>query len=167
MLSTDYGKRFMSTEYITLKVNGHCYDLDVDPHRTLLDVLREDLGLTGTKENCLEAECGVCTVLVDGLAVNSCIYPATRAVGKQITTVEGLATPDGLHPMQRAFVKHDAVQCGYCIPGMIMSAVALVNENANPSDDEIIEGLVGNLCRCTGYANIINAVRDAAAEMRA
>jgi aerobic carbon-monoxide dehydrogenase small subunit len=156
----------MSTEYISLAVNGHRYDLSVDPHRTLLDVLREDLGLTGTKENCLEAECGVCTVLVDGLAVNSCIYPAMRAVGKQITTVEGLATAEGLHPMQRAFVKHDAVQCGYCIPGMIMSAVALVNDDPNPSDDQIIEGLVGNLCRCTGYANIIKAVRDAAAEMR-
>jgi aerobic-type carbon monoxide dehydrogenase small subunit (CoxS/CutS family) len=167
MFSTDYGHNPMSTGHISLEVNGHSYELDIDPHRTLLDVLREDLGLTGTKENCLEAECGVCTVLVDGLAVNSCIYPARRAVGKQITTVEGLATPDGLHPMQRAFVIHDAVQCGYCIPGMIMSAVALVNENPNPSDAEIIEGLVGNLCRCTGYANIIKAVRDAAAEMRA
>ncbi len=156
----------MSTVRVSLEVNGHCYDLDIEPHRTLLDVLREELGLTGTKANCLEAECGVCTVLVDGLAVNSCIYPAVRATGKQITTIEGLATAEGMHPMQRAFVKHDAVQCGYCIPGMIMSAVALVNENPAPSDDEIIEGLVGNLCRCTGYTNIIKAVQEAAAEMR-
>lgn len=156
----------MSAVPLSLEVNGHCYKIEIEPHRTLLDVLRNEMGLTGTKENCLEAECGVCTVLVNGSAVNSCIYPAMRAAGKQITTIEGLATVEGLHPMQRAFTKCDAVQCGYCIPGMILSAVALVNENPNPTDDEIIEGLVGNLCRCTGYANIIKAVHEAAAEMR-
>jgi len=157
----------MSEQMITLQVNGHRYTLTTEPYRTLLSVLREDLGLTGTKENCLEAECGVCTVLVDGTAVNSCIYPAVRAAGKQVMTVEGLTTPDGLHPMQRAFIQYDAVQCGYCIPGMIISAVALVNENPAPTDNEIVQGLVGNLCRCTGYTKIVEAVRAAAIEMRA
>ena len=151
---------------IALNVNGHRYELSVEPHRTLLSVLREDLGLTGTKQNCLEAECGVCTLLVDGQPVNSCIYPVMHAVGKQITTVEGLATNGELHPMQRAFLQYQAVQCGYCIPGMIMSAVALVNENPDPTDEDIVEGLAGNLCRCTGYAKIIEAVHAAADEMR-
>lgn len=150
---------------LTLTINGHRYDLLVEPHRTLLSVLREDLGLTGTKQNCLEAECGVCTVLVDGQAVNSCIYPALYAENKAVTTIEGLAVNGELHPMQRAFLQFQAVQCGYCIPGMIMSAVALVNENANPSDEDIVAGLAGNLCRCTGYAKIVDAVRAAAEEM--
>ena len=157
----------MSKQAVYLNVNGHQYALDIEPQRTLLSVLREDLGLTGTKENCLEAECGVCTVSVDGLAVNSCIYPAMRAAGKQVNTIEGLVLADGsLHPMQRAFIQHDAVQCGYCIPGMIMSAVALVDENPHPSDEEIVQGLVGNLCRCTGYTKIVEAVRAAAQEMQ-
>lgn len=156
----------MSRVSITLTVNDHVYDLEVEPHRTLLDVLRNDLGLTGTKENCREGECGVCTVLVDGLAVNSCIYLAVRAAGKQVTTIEGLISPEGLHPMQRAFIQYDAVQCGYCIPGMILSAVALVNENPSPTTEEIIAGLVGNLCRCTGYTKIVEAVQAAAREMR-
>jgi carbon-monoxide dehydrogenase small subunit len=129
-------------------------------------VLRDDLGLTGTKENCLEAECGVCTVLIDGLTVNSCIYPVMRAAGKQIMTIEGLAPSGELHPMQRAFIDHHAVQCGYCIPGMILSAVALVNETPDPTDDDIIDKLAGSLCRCTGYAKIIEAVHAAADEMR-
>jgi carbon-monoxide dehydrogenase small subunit len=156
----------MTTTAITLNVNGHAYELAVEPHCTLLSVLREDLGLTGTKQNCLEAECGVCTVLVDGQAVNSCIYPVMHAIGKQVTTIEGLAMDGELHPMQRAFLQHQAVQCGYCIPGMIMSAVALVNENPDPTDEDIVEGLAGNLCRCTGYAKIIEAVHAAAEEMR-
>jgi aerobic-type carbon monoxide dehydrogenase small subunit (CoxS/CutS family) len=156
----------MSTLAITLNVNGHQYDLAVEPHRTLLSVLREDLGLTGTKQNCLEAECGVCTVLVDGQAVNSCAYPVMHAVGKTITTIEGLAVDGELHPMQRAFLQFQAVQCGYCIPGMILSAVALVNENPDPSDDDILAGLAGNLCRCTGYAKIIDAIHAAADEMK-
>jgi carbon-monoxide dehydrogenase small subunit len=156
----------MTTTAITLTVNGHLYDLVVQPHRTLLSVLREDLGLTGTKQNCLEAECGVCTVLVDGQTVNSCIYPVMHAVGRQVTTIEGLAADGELHAMQRAFLQFQAVQCGYCIPGMIMSAVALVNETADPSDEDILAGLAGNLCRCTGYAKIIEAVHAAADEMR-
>lgn len=150
---------------ITLNVNGHDHHLDVEPQRTLLSVLREELGLTGTKENCLEAECGVCTALVDGMAVNTCIYLAVKAQEKTIVTIEGLADGSHLHPMQQAFIDHDAVQCGYCIPGMILSAVALVEETPQPSEAEIIEGLVGNLCRCTGYAPIIEAVRDAAGRM--
>ncbi len=156
----------MTTLVITLNVNGHRYDLAAEPHRTLLSVLREDLGLTGTKQNCLEAECGVCTVLVDGQAVNSCIYPVLHAVGKEVTTIEGLAVGGELHPMQRAFLQFQAVQCGYCIPGMIMSAVALVNETPNPTDEDILAGLSGNLCRCTGYAKIIEAVHAAAGEMK-
>ncbi len=156
----------MTTLVITLNVNGHRYDLAVEPHRTLLNVLREDLGLTGTKQNCLEAECGVCTVLVDGQAVNSCIYPVLHAVGKEVTTIEGLAVGGELHPMQRAFLEFQAVQCGYCIPGMIMSAVALVNEKPDPTDEDILAGLSGNLCRCTGYAKIIEAVHAAADEMK-
>lgn len=156
----------MSRRAVGLQINGHPYDLEVEPHRTLLSVLHQELGLTGTKQNCLEAECGVCTVLVDGEAVNSCIYPVMRAEGKQVTTIEGLATTAGLHPMQRAFIAYDAVQCGYCIPGMIMSAVALVHEHPTPTEQEIVEGLAGNLCRCTGYAKIIDAVSAAAEEMR-
>jgi carbon-monoxide dehydrogenase small subunit len=155
----------MSKIAITLHVNGYDHHLEVDPARTLLSVLRDDLGLTGTKENCLEAECGVCTALVDGLAVNTCIYPAVRAQGKTVVTIEGLSKGSNLHAMQQAFIDHDAVQCGYCIPGMILSAVALVNESPQPSDEAIRDGLVGNLCRCTGYATILAAVRDAAEKM--
>jgi carbon-monoxide dehydrogenase small subunit len=152
---------------VVLNVNGHQYRLEVEPYRTLLSVLREELGLTGTKPNCLQGTCGACTALIDGTAVNSCIYPVMRAVGRQITTIEGLAASGELHPMQQAFIVHQAVQCGYCIPGMIMSAVALVNENPDPTDEEIAVALAGNLCRCTGYAKIIEAVHTAAKEMGA
>lgn len=157
----------MTKSPIQLSVNHHNYELEVHPSRTLLSVLRENLGLSGTKENCLEAECGVCTVLVDGDAVNSCIYPIMHAVGKEITTIEGLTSPEGLHPMQRAFLAYDAVQCGYCIPGMIISAVALVEEEHQLTEEKIINGLSGNLCRCTGYAKIIEAVQAASVEIRA
>lgn len=149
----------MSDQAISLRVNGHLYEVLTHPLRSLLSVLRNDLGLTGTKEYCLQAECGVCTVLVDGKAVNSCLYPVIRAVGKEVVTIEGLSTTLDLHPMQQAFVDHAAVQCGYCIPGMIMSAVSLLNEIAEPSEEEIEEALAGNLCRCTGYVKIIDAVR--------
>lgn len=150
---------------LQMTVNGHGYDLEIAPHRTLLSVLREDLGLLGTKSNCQEGECGVCTVLVDGLAVNSCIYPAMRAQGRQVLTVEGLAAGQRLHPVQQAFLDRGAVQCGYCIPGMIMSAVALLQENPRPAEPEIRRYLAGNLCRCTGYAKIIAAVQAAARAM--
>ncbi len=152
---------------IVLSVNHHKYELEVHPSRSLLNVLRDDLGLTGTKENCLDAECGVCTVLVDGDAVNSCIFPIMHAIGKEITTIEGVTLPEGLHPLQRAFLAYGAVQCGYCIPGMILSAMALVESERPLTDEDIITGLSGNLCRCTGYTKIIAAVQAASAEMRA
>jgi carbon-monoxide dehydrogenase small subunit len=150
---------------VRFNINGHLYELEIDPHRTLLSVLREDLGLTGTKENCLEGECGVCTVLVDGMAINSCIYPALHAVGKEVTTIEGLSKGNTLHPLQQAFLDYAAVQCGYCIPGMIMSAAALLEENPQPTEAEMITGLEGNLCRCTGYAKILEAIDHAAKEL--
>ncbi|MFI5375189.1 MAG: (2Fe-2S)-binding protein [Candidatus Rokuibacteriota bacterium] len=150
---------------ITLTINGDRHEVLVEPDRTLLDVLRTDLGLTGTKTNCLDAECGVCTVLVDGLAVNSCLYLAVVAQGRAITTIEGLAPAGTLHPLQQAFVEHGAVQCGYCIPGMILSAKAYLDEHPRPSEAQIREALAGNLCRCTGYQKIVDAVLDAAGRM--
>jgi carbon-monoxide dehydrogenase small subunit len=151
---------------VTLTVNGETWELLIEPDRTLLDVLRTDLGLTGTKTNCLEAECGVCTVIVDGLAVNSCTMLAVTAREREITTIEGLSRDGALHPLQQAFIDHGAVQCGYCIPGMIMSAKAFLDEHPTPMEAEIREALAGNLCRCTGYVKIVEAVR-AAAELMA
>jgi carbon-monoxide dehydrogenase small subunit len=144
---------------IVLNVNGREYALTVEPRRTLLEVLRQDLGLTGTKANCLEGECGACTVMVNKQAVNSCLYLAVRASGKQITTIEGLASDEQLHPLQEAFIRHGAVQCGYCTPGVIVSAAALLAANPHPTDEELTHALNGNICRCTGYVNIRNAVR--------
>lgn len=152
---------------LTLTINGEAYDVLVEPHRTLLEVLRMDLGLTGTKENCLEAECGVCTVLLDGMAVNSCILLAATCQGRQITTIEGLAGLDGLHPLQAAFIQEGAVQCGYCIPGMILAAKAYLDQVPDPTPEEIREALSGNLCRCTGYQKIVAAVQAAAKAMAA
>jgi carbon-monoxide dehydrogenase small subunit len=159
---------------ITLQINGERHEALVEPDRTLLDVLRSDLGLTGTKTNCLDAECGVCTVLVDGLAVNSCLYLAVVAQGRAITTIEGLApagtglAPAGtLHPLQRAFMEHGAVQCGYCIPGMILAAKAYLDDYPLPSESQVREALAGNLCRCTGYQKILDAVLAAAGRMAA
>jgi carbon-monoxide dehydrogenase small subunit len=149
----------MSLLPILLTVNRRDYALTVEPQRTLLEVLRQDLGLTGTKANCLEGECGACTVMVDKHAVNSCLYLAVRASGKHITTIEGLASDDQLHPLQEAFIRHGGVQCGYCTPGVIVSAAALLAANPNPSDEELTRALNGNICRCTGYVNIRNAVR--------
>lgn len=150
---------------ITLQVNGQAYPLELAPNRTLLDVLREDLALTGTKPNCLSGECGACTVIVDGQAVNACLYLAVRADGKQVKTVEGLAGPEGLHPVQEAFVESAAVQCGYCTPGFIMSAVALLDGNSNPTEAEMLEAVSGNICRCTGYASIRQALRKSLGKM--
>jgi carbon-monoxide dehydrogenase small subunit len=138
-----------------------------DPGRTLLRVLRDDLGRTGTKEGCDDSECGACMVLIDGRPVNSCSYLALQAAGRSIATVEGLAGAEGeLHPLQRAFVEGGGIQCGFCTPGMLISASALLAADPDPSDDAIRDALAGNLCRCTGYQPIIGAVRRAAAELR-
>jgi carbon-monoxide dehydrogenase small subunit len=136
-----------------------------EPHRTLLDVLRADLGLTGTKENCLEAECGVCTVLLDGRTVNACILLAAQCQGREVLTIEGLGRDGQLHPLQRAFIDHGAVQCGYCIPAMILSAKAYLDEHPAPTESQVREALAGNLCRCTGYQKIVDAVLSAAREL--
>ena len=148
---------------VTLMVNGHQHVLQLDPRTTLLDALREHLGLTGTKVGCNHGTCGACTVHVDGRRQLACLILAATASGRSLTTIEGLAEADGtLHPMQAAFVAHDALQCGYCTPGQIMSAVACVTEGHAGSDDEIREYMSGNLCRCGAYPNIVAAVRDVA-----
>ena len=150
---------------LTLTINGEHHDVLTEPHRTLLDVLRADLGLTGTKENCLEAECGVCTVLLDGRAVNACILLAAQCQGRDVLTIEGLGRDGQLHPLQQAFIDHGAVQCGYCIPGMILSAKASLDEHSAPTEAEVREALAGNLCRCTGYQKIAEAVLAAARDL--
>ncbi len=152
---------------ITLRINGETHDVLVAPWRTLLEVLRENLALTGTKRSCQEGQCGTCTVLIDGKAVVSCIYLAMKARGKDIMTIEGLQGENGaLHPLQEAFIEHFAVQCGYCIPGMILTAKAMLDENPNPTEEEIRAGLNGNICRCTGYVKIVDAIMSAAAEAK-
>jgi carbon-monoxide dehydrogenase small subunit len=143
---------------ITFKVNGFTEEVFVDPWKSLADVLREELGLTGTKVGCNQGQCGSCTVLLDGKAVKSCLVLAPQAEGKDVTTIEGLADKEGLHPLQQAFIDHFAVQCGFCIPGMIMAAKATIDENPDPTEEEIRDALHGNLCRCTGYVKIIEAV---------
>jgi carbon-monoxide dehydrogenase small subunit len=151
---------------ITLNVNGNEYTLEVKSSATLLDVIREHLGLTGTKEGCGEGECGACTVLMDGPAVNACLILAVEANGRRITTIEGLSHGEELHPIQQAFVDIGGMQCGFCTPGMILSAKVLLDKNQNPTDEEIRKGLEGNFCRCTGYTKIIESVRTAAQRMR-
>ncbi len=147
-------------------VNGERVEAEVDGRTRLLDLLRDRLFLTGAKEGCGEGECGACTVLIDGRAVNSCLVLAPQVDGKDVLTVEGLAPRGGMHPIQRAFVEKGAVQCGFCTPGFIMSTYALLQENPNPTDEDIKTALEGNLCRCTGYAKILEAVHYAAALMR-
>ena len=147
---------------IQLSVNGQQVQVFVGGSETLLDCLRNQLGLTGTKKGCDQGDCGACTVLVDGTPVNSCITLALEADGKDITTIEGLAQQDVLHPLQEAFISHNAVQCGFCTPGMILTAAALLKENPHPSEREIRHYLQGNLCRCTGYGKIVQAVQAAA-----
>ena len=147
---------------ISMTVNGRPRSVDVAVHHTLLDVLRDDLGLTGTKECCLVGECGACTVLVDGLSVDSCLMLAVEADGANLTTVEGLAEGDRLSPLQQAFLETGAAQCGYCIPGQLIAAQALLALNPHPTRPEVEEGLAGNLCRCAGYGQIIEAVLAAA-----
>jgi aerobic-type carbon monoxide dehydrogenase small subunit (CoxS/CutS family) len=151
---------------ITLTVNGIVETHPVEPGTTLLQFLRDTLDLTGAKEGCNEGECGACVVLLDGVPINSCLTLAVEADGRAVTTVEGLARDGLLHPVQAAFLRHQAVQCGFCTPGMILSAVGLLRINPDPTEDEIRTALAGNLCRCTGYRQILDAVKDAATEMR-
>ncbi len=149
---------------LLLSVNGMAYELEARPTARLLDVLRDQLGLTGTKEGCAEGECGACTVIVDGKAVNSCVMLAVQARGKEVLTVEGLAKDGQLDLLQQKFVEYGAVQCGYCTPGMLMSATALLMTNPVPSDQDIRIALAGNLCRCTGYSAIVAAVKAASGQ---
>jgi len=147
---------------VKLTVNGTSYELSVQPWETLIEVIRDGLGLTGTKEGCGLGECGACTVIMDGRAVNSCLVLAAEADGKQIITIEGLSEGDKLHPIQQAFVDHGGFQCGFCTPGVIMSTKALLDEKPNPTEEEIRRGIAGNLCRCTGYIKIIESIEAAA-----
>jgi len=147
---------------LTLTVNNETHAVMAPPNRTLLEVLRDDLHLRGTKEGCGEGACGSCTVLVDGQPVRSCLTLAVAIEGRKITTIEGLAQGGRLHPIQAAFVEHHAIQCGFCSPGMILAAYALLNENPNPGESEIRRAISGNVCRCTGYAKIVKAVQSLA-----
>jgi len=151
---------------LDLNVNGDTIHITVYPNKTLLEVLREDLSLTGTKESCGDGACGACTVLLDGRPVRSCLLLAAEAQNHRIVTIEGLAAAGKLHPVQEAFVEHHAIQCGFCSPGMILTSAALLNDNPSPSEDEIRESLGGNVCRCTGYAKIIEAVKSLSREER-
>ena len=150
---------------IVLNVNKINYKVAVEPQRTLVEVLRDTLGLTGTKKSCNEGECGACTVLMDGKPAASCLVLALDAQGKEITTIEGLSEGEKLHPLQEAFVKHAAIQCGFCTPGMVLSAKALLDENPNPTATEVRKGISGNLCRCTGYQQIVDAILAASQSM--
>ncbi len=143
---------------IQLRVNGELYEVAVHPHWTLLEVLREELDLTGAKKGCDAGDCGGCTVILDGKPVVSCLTLAVEADGRDILTIEGLAQNGQLHPIQNAFVEHGAIQCGFCTPGMIMSAKALLDENPNPTEEEVRQAIAGNLCRCTGYVKIVEAI---------
>ena len=152
---------------MTLRVNGVLYELEVDPRRTLLELLREDLDLTGAKEGCGLGECGTCTVLLNGRPIKSCITLAVQANGSDITTVEGLEQPDGkLHPLQQAFVDHGAVQCGFCTPGMLLSAKALLERIPHPTEQDVRQAIAGNLCRCTGSQKIVEAILSVARRAR-
>ena len=150
---------------LTLTVNGIAYPLEVEPGTTLLRAVREHVGLTGAKEGCDDSECGACMMLLDGSPVNSCSYLALQADGREVTTVEGLAGAEGLHPIQEAFREEHGLQCGFCTPGMMLTATALLRENPSPSEEEIRWALSGNVCRCTGYQNIVKAVQSAAAKL--
>ena len=151
---------------ITLKVNGEEYELEIEQHRTLVEVLRETLGFTGTKKSCNEGECGACTVIMDGKPVASCLVLAVECEGKEIVTIEGLAQGENLHPLQVQFVRKGGIQCGFCTPGMIMSSKALLDKNPKPTALDVRKAISGNLCRCTGYQQIVDAVMSAAQEMQ-
>ena len=151
---------------VHLKVNGLAYQTEVEPRRTLLELIREDLELMGTKEGCGLGECGTCTVLVDGKPIKSCITLAVQANGREVTTIEGLEKSDGtLHPLQQAFIDQGAIQCGFCTPGMILSAKALLDENPRPTELEVRQAIAGNLCRCTGYQKIVEAILSVASKL--
>jgi aerobic carbon-monoxide dehydrogenase small subunit len=151
----------MEKKKIKFTINGTQHELHVSPWRTLLEVIREDLKLTGTKEGCGQGECGSCTIIMNGKTVNSCLIPAMEADNQEILTIEGLSDGDKLHPIQETFVNHAGMQCGFCTPGMIMPAKVLLDENPNPTEEEIREGIAGNFCRCTGYTKIIESIKAA------
>ena len=153
--------------HVQAHVNGEAVEFLCEPHQSLLEVLREDLGLTGSKEGCNNGNCGACSVILDGVLVNSCLVLAVEIQGKSVTTIEGIATPEGLHPLQQKFVEHTALQCGICTPGLIVAAKALLDRNPNPTEHQVRHWLAGNLCRCTGYDKIVRAVLDTAAVMEA
>jgi aerobic carbon-monoxide dehydrogenase small subunit len=160
------GSREIMKQQLNFKVNGDKYEFFIDSNRTLLEVLRNELGLTGVKDGCQMGECGACTVLVNGRAVNSCLMLALEADGKEVTTIEGLTRGKELDPVQKSFIEKGAIQCGFCSPGMIISAKSLLEKNPEANEGEIKNGLRGNLCRCTGYVKIIDAVRSAGQEMK-
>ena len=148
--------------HITATINGEETEFLCEPYQSLLEVLRETLGLMGTKEGCNNGNCGACNVILDGALVNSCLVLAVEIQGRSVTTIEGIARPEGLHPLQQKFIEHAALQCGYCTPGFIVASKALLDQNPDPSEHEVREWLAGNLCRCTGYDRIVRAVLDAA-----
>jgi carbon-monoxide dehydrogenase small subunit len=150
---------------IHFTLNGDHVEVEIEPHLTLLQLLREKVELTGTKEGCGMGECGACTVLLDGQTINSCIFPALEVEGRTVTTIEGLTDAQGnLHPIQKAFIEYGAIQCGFCTPGMVLSAKALLEENPKPTEEEIRNGIAGNLCRCTGYLQIVQAIKAASGQ---
>jgi len=156
----------MSKHHITTTINGEATEFLAEPQQTLLDVLRDNLNLTGSKEGCSSGDCGACSVILDGALVCSCLTLAVEAEGRTVTTIEGIATGEKLHPLQQKFLEHAALQCGFCTPGFLVAAKALLDRDPNPSETDIRYWLAGNLCRCTGYDKIVRAVQDAAAEMR-
>jgi aerobic carbon-monoxide dehydrogenase small subunit len=156
----------MAKQHVTATINGEPLEFLAEPQQTMLDVLRDVLGLTGSKEGCASGDCGACSIILDGRLVCSCLMLGVEAEGRTITTVEGVATGDKLHPVQQKFLEHAALQCGFCTPGFIVAAKALLDENPNPTEEETRYWLAGNLCRCTGYDKIIRAVLDAAAVIR-
>ena len=156
----------MKKRLLRLQVNGHIHEVASETNRTLLAILREDLRLTGAKEGCGLGECGSCTILLDGKPVNACLVLGVQAEGSRIETIEGLAEGNRLHPLQEAFVGKGAIQCGFCTPGMILTAKALLEENGDPTEEEVRKAISGNLCRCTGYEKIVEAVLEAAATMK-
>jgi len=153
--------------HVQAQVNGEAVEFLCEPRQSLLEVLREELGLTGSKEGCNNGNCGACSVILDGVLVNSCLVLAVEVQGKAITTIEGIATPEGLHPLQQKFVEHTALQCGICTPGLIVAAKALLDRTPYPTEHQVRHWLAGNLCRCTGYDKIVRAVLDTAAVMEA